>query len=180
MPVTGAVAGNKTGEVAYFAMGSAPAGWIKCNGAAVSRTTYAALFLAVGTTYGAGDGATTFNLPDLRGEFVRGLDDGRGVDSGRVIGSAQADIMKGHTHGAGTLSTSSSGSHAHNTRNSSGGSGGGSYAAAGVDNVLPNTALTSSNGDHSHTVNGNTGGIDGGSGSETRPRNVALLACIKF
>jgi microcystin-dependent protein len=51
-------------------------GWLKCNGAAVSRSTYAVLFAAIGTLYGAGDGTTTFNLPDYRGEFLRGLDDG--------------------------------------------------------------------------------------------------------
>ena len=61
-----------TGTVAYIAASSAPGGWLKCNGAAVSRTTYAALFAAIGTTFGAGDGSTTFKLPDLRGEFVRG------------------------------------------------------------------------------------------------------------
>ncbi|MCK9131735.1 phage tail protein [Haemophilus influenzae] len=64
------------GEVAFFARTTPPSGWLKANGAAVSRTTYAALFAAIGTTFGAGDGSSTFNLPDLRGEFVRGLDDG--------------------------------------------------------------------------------------------------------
>ena len=75
-----------------------PAGYIKANGALLSRTAYAWLFGRIGTTYGAGDGSTTFAIPDLRGEFVRGLDDGRGVDSGRVIGSAQASQMQSHTH----------------------------------------------------------------------------------
>lgn len=68
----------------------APAGWLSCNGAAVSRTAYAQLFDAIGTIYGEGDGSSTFNLPDMRGEFLRGLDEGRGVDVGRVIGSYQA------------------------------------------------------------------------------------------
>ena len=63
-----------------------PTGWLKCNGAAISRTAYAKLFAAIGTVFGAGDGFTTFNLPDLRGEFVRGWDDGRGVDGGRAFG----------------------------------------------------------------------------------------------
>ena len=71
------------------------------------RTTYAALFAVVGTTYGAGDGSTTFNLPDLRGEFIRGLDSGRGVDSGRALGSFQADEIKAHTH---TVTTGGTGS----------------------------------------------------------------------
>ena len=88
-----------SGTVLYFAGRTAPAGWLKANGAAVSRTAYAALFAAIGTTYGAGDGRSTFNLPDLRGEFLRGWDDGRGVDTGRVFGSAQAHALQSHQHG---------------------------------------------------------------------------------
>ena len=88
-----------SGAVLYFAGRTAPAGWLKANGAAVSRTAYAALFAAIGTTYGAGDGRSTFNLPDLRGEFLRGWDDGRGVDTGRVLGSAQAHALQSHQHG---------------------------------------------------------------------------------
>ena len=88
-----------SGTVLYFAGSRAPAGWLKANGAAVSRTAYAALFAAIGTTYGAGDFLNTFNLPDLRGEFIRGWDDGRGVDTGRVFGSAQAHALQSHQHG---------------------------------------------------------------------------------
>ena len=84
-----------TGAVEYFAMTSVPAGWLKCNGAAVSRTTYAALFASIGTTWGAGNGSTTFNLPELRGEFPRVWDDGRGVDSGRGIATFQDQDWKG-------------------------------------------------------------------------------------
>lgn len=87
--------------------GEIPAGWLECNGAAISRAAYAKLFLAIGETYGAGDGATTFNLPDLRGEFIRGLDAGRGVDAGRVLGSGQADEFKSHTHEGGIQSGAS-------------------------------------------------------------------------
>ncbi|MBP2632150.1 MAG: Tail Collar domain protein [Firmicutes bacterium] len=84
------------GAVEYFARISAPAGWLKADGSAVSRTDYANLFAAIGTTFGIGDGNTTFNLPDLRGEFVRGFDDGRGVDSSRSLGSWQVDSFKSH------------------------------------------------------------------------------------
>lgn len=66
-----------------------PAGYLELAGQAISRTTYSALFALFGTNYGAGDGSTTFNLPDLRGEFVRGLDHGRGIDTGRTLGSFQ-------------------------------------------------------------------------------------------
>lgn len=60
------------GAVFAFAANSAPAGCLLCNGAAVSRTTYAALFAAIGTTYGSGDGSTTFNLPNLTDRFIQG------------------------------------------------------------------------------------------------------------
>lgn len=78
-----------TGAIMPFATTVAPNGWIKANGAAVSRTTYADLFAKVGTFWGSGDGSTTFNVPDLRGEFVRAWDDGRGIDSPRSFGTFQ-------------------------------------------------------------------------------------------
>lgn len=92
------------GAVLFFAMAAAPVGWLVCDGSLVSRATYAALFAAIGALYGAGDGATTFKLPDLRGEFLRGADGGRGVDVGRVLGSGQLDSLKSHDHGLSVLS----------------------------------------------------------------------------
>jgi microcystin-dependent protein len=136
---------SPAGTVIQFAGSSAPAGYLKANGNAVSRTTYAALFAAIGTTYGTGDGSTTFNLPDLRGEFVRGLDDGRGVDAGRALGSAQADEFKEHRHSFGVADEAV-------TNNG--------YVAYTYQQV--STSYTSFEG-----------------GSETRPRNIALLYCIK-
>lgn len=85
----GVIAGSEIGAVSAFAMPIPPEGWLVCNGAAISRTEYADLFATIGTVWGAGDEISTFNLPDLRGEFVRGFDAGRGLDSGRVFGSAQ-------------------------------------------------------------------------------------------
>lgn len=133
-----------SGAVIAFAMSSAPTGWLKADGTAVSRTTYAALFSAIGTTFGSGDGSTTFNLPDLRAEFVRGYDDGRGIDSGRVFGSNQDDAFESHTHSYSTPITSGAG-----YPGGTGGGFGGGYT-------------TGATGD-----------------TETRPRNVALLYCIK-
>lgn len=104
------VDGSMAGMVAAFAMSWAPAGWLKCNGAAVSRTTYARLFAVFGTYYGAGDGSTTFNLPEMRGMFPRGWDDGRGLDPGRVFGSHQSNQNRWHGHGA---STAAAGYHGH-------------------------------------------------------------------
>lgn len=159
-----------SGTVAHFAMASAPAGWLKANGAAISRTTYSALFGKIGTTFGSGDGSTTFNIPDLRGYFPRAWDDGRGIDSGRVFGSTQADQNLSHTH-----TTDSQGSHSHSL---SQGSGSGSQTAVGQQSGSGPVANTwsgkvSSAGEHTHTA-----GADGG--AEARPKNIALLYCIKY
>ncbi len=86
------------GTVAYYAADAPPTGWFERDGSAISRTTYATLFAVIGTTFGVGDGSTTFNLPDGRGEFDRGWDNGRGVDTGRAFGSAQAQDIQPHTH----------------------------------------------------------------------------------
>lgn len=60
----GAIGGNIIGEIKILAGSSVPTGWVECDGTAISRTTYATLFATIGTTYGVGDGATTFNVPD--------------------------------------------------------------------------------------------------------------------
>lgn len=159
------------GAVSFFAMSTAPSGWLKANGTAVSRTTYADLFAAIGTFYGPGDGSTTFNLPDLRGEFLRGYDDGRGVDAGRTFGSAQAAAMLDHTHSG----TTSSYTHTHTGGVTSVGIFSQVGSAAG--NLHPVISQTGSD-THSHTIT--TGNPSAGGGTETRPRNVAVLACIKY
>ncbi|HET8685405.1 MAG TPA: phage tail protein [Methanosarcina sp.] len=76
------------GTIIAFTSTTPPAGYIKCNGASLSRTTYNTLFTVIGTTFGAPD-SLTFQVPDLRGEFIRGFDDGRGVDVGRGMGTWQ-------------------------------------------------------------------------------------------
>lgn len=98
-------AGNifPSGAVTEFAGATAPAGWLLCDGAAVSRTTYAALFNAISTTYGVGDGSTTFNLPDLRGRVAVGKGTHAEVDAladsdGLAVGSRKVS----HAHAAGT------------------------------------------------------------------------------
>jgi microcystin-dependent protein len=84
------------GTVVAFAGSSAPAGWLMCDGTSVASATYVDLYAAIGTTYGGN--ATNFALPDLRGEFIRGLDNSRGVDSGRALGSFQDHEVEAHTH----------------------------------------------------------------------------------
>lgn len=99
--ITASVASSapQPGTVTWFAGTTPPTGWVLCDGALLNRTTYATLFSVIGVTYGAGDGLTTFAVPDLRGVFVRGVDAGRGLDSGRALGSLQADEFRSHTHG---------------------------------------------------------------------------------
>ena len=80
------------GMVAPFAMDSVPTGWLHCDGSAVSRTTYSLLYSKIGDTYGVGDGSTTFNLPDLQDEFIRGSSDTL------PVGNKQDDEFKAHTH----------------------------------------------------------------------------------
>ena len=78
-----------TGSVHWFASAITPEGYLYCNGAAISRTVYARLFTVIGTSYGIGNGSTTFNIPDLRAAFIRGIDDGKDIDTGRVLGTLQ-------------------------------------------------------------------------------------------
>lgn len=107
-----------TGAVLPFAGSSAPAGYLLCDGAAVSRTTYSALFTALGTTYGVGDGSTTFNVPDLRGRVVAGKDDMGGAAASRITsgGSGITGTTLGATGGTEThtLTAAQSGLPAHN------------------------------------------------------------------
>ncbi|WP_423192986.1 phage tail protein [Cupriavidus sp. H18C2] len=135
---------TKAGMIMFHTKSVAPSGFLKCNGAAISRTTFGELFSEIGTTFGAGDGSTTFNVPDLRAEFIRGWDDSRGVDSGRAFGSGQGFSVESHNH------------------------------------LYGGTAIQFAPGANGSLVTGNTYSTSFYGGSETRPRNVALLACIKI
>jgi microcystin-dependent protein len=138
------------GSVTMYAANAAPTGWLECSGAAVSRTTYAGLFAAIGTVFGSGDGSTTFNLPQMQGEFARGWDNGRGVDPARAFGSAQADELEAHVHSVQPPAASGEA-----------GSGLTTTGSGGVETITAyDTASTG--------------------GTETRPRNIALMFIIKF
>ncbi|MES7593418.1 phage tail protein, partial [Cutibacterium acnes] len=143
--------------VAAFAMMTPPPGWLQCNGAAVSRVSFAHLFSAIGTAYGSGDGTTTFNVPDLRGEFVRGWDAGRGVDAGRTLGSKQG----ARTGSAGLEDFTEIRS---------------AYAYGTVEfNVFaPKPGHPNYGGTTAYRS-----GLTPSAIGETRPRNVALMYCIK-
>jgi microcystin-dependent protein len=138
------------GSVSAFATSTVPTGWLECDGSAVSRTTYAALFAVVGTTWGTGDGSTTFNVPDLRGEFIRGWDHGKGTDSGRAFASSQTDEFEAHTHALGS---------------------GAGFREAGTGNGFTGVSGLAAT---LYTATNSSGGA-----AETRPRNFALMYCIK-
>jgi len=157
-------AATPAGTVIWTARNTAPTGYIKANGATVSRTTYADLFAAIGTTYGAGDGSTTFEIPDLRGEFIRGwADDRTDLDAGRAFGSLQTGMVGPHDH------TINDPGHNHDYN-------GGNLKSLQGDNA-GNDDYANSGGTTGSRTTGIT--INNNSGTETRPRNVALLACIK-
>jgi microcystin-dependent protein len=157
------------GQVIQAQVSVSPSGYLYCDGTAVSRTTYSALFAAIGTAHGIGDGSTTFNLPDLRGKFLRGVSDStsndpdkasrtavNGGNSGNTVGSVQSHAMTDHAH-------QSNGNH--NVVGTGGGLiGSANFASVGSGNSLVGPAST---------VTSNTS-------SETRPINVYTNFYIKY
>ncbi|MEQ1734182.1 MAG: tail fiber protein [Bacteroidia bacterium] len=155
------------GTINYFANATAPNGYLECNAQAVSRTTYAELFAAIGTLYGVGDGSTTFNLPDLRGEFVRGVDNARGVDAGRAIGTAQIASTHKELFGAAAVGTFND-------------------WWSDSKGVVTNDGVVNSTPANGGYIVNPGGGINSNPAAvvvsefKHRPRNVAMLPCIKF
>lgn len=195
------------GMVGLFPVNTLRPGWVKANGAAISRTAYARLFAYYSTAYGTGDGSTTFNVPDYRGEFPRFFDDGRGIDSGRAIAvmqtggiAAHAHTLTdpGHAHGvydpahAHGAYTDAQGNHQHGVgwKGSSGANAGYMDTGAGSSSGY---AVTDAAGTHSHNVgvyaaatgisiySAGTGMSVQNTGiAENRPRNVACAAFIRY
>ena len=149
---------------------NAPAGWLLCDGAAVSRTLNAQLFAVIGVANGSGDGMNTFNLPDLRGMFLRGLDGAAGVDpdkatrtaakpggnAGNALGSLQQDQFKSHTHGNGSFNRLL-------------------QLSNGTNTTTPSTDITPSEPD---IINSAPEFATGG--NETRPKNIYVNYIIKL
>lgn len=168
------------GTVAYFPMSSAPTGWLKCNGSTISRSSYPDLFAAIGTAYGAGNGSTTFKIPDYRGEFIRSWDDSRGIDTTTTSNTSRSlnSYQKGSIN-------------AWNQPESENYFG---YMKCAPDNTLKkgqdilgyDTAHDSYSGSTTgHDTAGPTNTTswwtaNGWGAGVTRPRNFALLACIKY
>jgi microcystin-dependent protein len=149
------------GALQPFWLPAAPTGWLACDGAAYSRATYAALFAAIGTTAGAGDGSTTFNVPDVRGTFLRSWDNGKGLDPARVLFSYQEDAIAPHNHtqNAHTHGTTDPG-HFH------------SYQNGPTPGALTSTATTGVTSASATAVNN---AISAG----TSTKNYAVLICIR-
>ena len=161
----GVVQETLVGGIVAFAQETVPVGWLECDGSTINRTTYAALFAKISTIFGVGDGSTTFEIPDLRGEFVRGWDNtasndpdaasrtdsGDGSTTGDNVGTKQSFALEDHTH------YNTSAAWVANGGNTTGGAGVGTGSADNTTGV--GTALFS---------------------TETRPRNVNMMYCIKY
>lgn len=171
-------AGAPVGSILDFAGATAPASWFLCAGQAVSRADYPALFAVIGTTYGVGNGSTTFNIPDLRGRVTAGKDDMGGADAARLNAALGASARTlGGAGGASTITltmgqmpahqhtgaTSGDGLHQH-TYQLRGGAGGVGGVDAGGSSALNPNALTGADGFHSHTLTTNVMG-----GNEAHP-----------
>ena len=161
------------GMISPFGMSSVPTGWLACDGSAISRTTYADLFTAIGTTWGAGDGSSTFALPDLQGAFLRGTgthnthqdarENGSAHFAGLSVGSFQDDQFQAHEH-----------SYTYwGWQTSTGYASGKSYVLNDQSNM--NATITTHNG---ALVSGSNGTPR--SGTETRPFNAGVKYCIKY
>lgn len=192
--------GPPPGSVTAYAGTTEPNGWLFCYGQAVSRTTYARLFDIIGTTYGVGDGSTTFNVPDLRGRVVAGQDDMGGSSANRLTSPIDGDTlgaaggtenhtlteaeMPAHDHGG---VTGADGSHLHMiaadaasdtplsdnpTRQLADLSSGGGYALAGTTTAAT-VGETDTEADHTHTV-----ASDGGGGAHNNVQPTLILNYI--
>ena len=182
------------GVITMYGAAAAPLGWLLCNGATVSRVTYAGLFAIIGTTYGVGDGLTTFDLPDIRGRFPIGAGAGAGLTN-RVLaatGGAEtvnlehAHTMTGHVHSTGDFTlliadmpahdhggvVGSAGAHTHNLYVGISGGGGTAIISGSCDSQTWNTTYgAASAGAHAgHSITsegGSTAHNHGNTGSQT-------------
>ncbi|WP_375701047.1 phage tail protein [Bartonella sp. AA23NXGY] len=173
-----------TGFIGTFGMRGIPKDWLICDGKAYLRRDYGDLFETIGTVWGEGDGATTFNVPDFRGMFLRGLDGGRNIDEGRSFASVQTDLIESHQHQGQSLSMSHFTSNENfwdgNTTDVLGyrlGLFGGSSLAnfMGIERENLGGYIVSS-----HTLDENQEVVLESTGEgETRPVNVSVLFAIK-
>jgi microcystin-dependent protein len=187
------IGGLPAGSIIQWSTNTAPANWLMANGALVSRATYASLYATIGTTYGVGDGSTTFALPDLRGRVAVGKDAGTFATLGAKAGAETVTLTQAqtpsHTHTySGT--SSSTGDHTHtysifyklanDTVRGVNGDAivGGQYSGTqGYYNGIPNgTTNASSIGNHAHTFSGTTSSI----GSDAAHNNLQPYIVLNY
>ncbi|SFF76619.1 tail fiber protein [Methylobacterium sp. yr596] len=144
---------SPAGQMSAFAAPTCPAGWLFADGSIQSRSQYPRLFAAMGTVWGSGDGSTTFAMPDARGMFLRGWDGGRGFDPGRGFATNQSDALASHSHTFATVALTGSAS-------------GGQVVFSGPQDGGPTAFGTS--------------GQNPAGGNETRPKNIAVIYCIRY
>ncbi len=181
-------AGTPTGSIVMYATSSAPTGWLLCDGAAVSRSTYSQLFAVVGTTYGGGDGSSTFNVPSFVNRFPVGAGSSYGNNS---KGGTPDSTLVAHSHSySGSTSYDTSPNHTHDmylgrnfTETVSGSAG------FGIGNFLPQSgrgnaeAYTSTNGSgsygHSHSFSGATTQVGSSASGANLPPYIGIQFIIK-
>ena len=169
-----------------------PTGYLECDGSSVNRSTYSALFAVIGTTYGSAS-STTFNLPNLRGQFIRGVNTtGSGTDANRNIGSSQSEDNKSHNHSisvSGTTSNPTPTLTGDVRRISEGYRAQGTASGVFTKELDGNNSITGASStspvagfsmDATHTHTFSASGNTGNQGSETRPSNVAMMYIIKI
>ncbi len=172
------ILGTGIGAIAYYPSTTPPVGYVKANGALLNRALYPSLWAFAQASgnlaasdgawtsgqFSPGNGTTTFRIPDLRGYHLRGFDDGRGIDTGRTLGSVQADQFAAHTHGV------TDPGHTHGYKKPDGGT------------LSPQANATTNTASNSVTDSAVTGITiqSAGTGTETRVKNIALTACIKY
>ena len=178
---------NPSGAMVMFGGASAPTGWLLCDGAAVSRATYATLFAAIGTTWGVGDGSTTFNVPDMRGRAPIGAGTGSGLTP-RTLGSKLGEENHAltlaengtHTH-TGGLHAHTGGAHNHTITTSVVTDNGG-RVHCGAASSTGTTAYTTSGGAVATTYDGAVATTSSGSGTahNTMQPSAVVNFIIKY